>query len=786
MSIALSTVWCAVNSIDAQVVEKVDLANAIKGPLLDEEPFDLIFLDEYNREAILKIVPLKETPRKPFPTQKMLIFEFHEDLDNLFQVPWQRVVEYKSYRDLVAEEGDRFLEVKDYPKAFRNYLYVYDNGGKEDPNIVKSLRRILFEDGVANFKDGKFELALSIFEDIYRQDKNFKVPGLPRTLLQIIMACYEGIARGYLEEGEYESIRALLTQVSKSYEEKANSLLARWTKEFERKSDELLQQAKTYADDGNGIAAHESVRNANSIFPGRKVTLGVYSQVVAKFPLVFVGVTQGPDDGDANRLENWGARRIGKLTQRTMIEFAGLTDEGGRYEFLNGQISQIDDLGLQYRLEIDPSKNAFAVPPVTAYQVSERLQSYADPSSPNYKPAWAKVVDSISVESETQILFKMRIPFVRPEALLQFPYYDDVEDEQPLQNGAYIMTASEKDTQTYELNPSYQRVEGRQHPTIIEKSFRGASEAADALIKGDIDVIDRISPVDIPRLKKDRNIAIQAYTVPTVHMLIPNQRNEFVQDKNFRSGLLRGINRELILNEMILDGQELNGCETVSGPFPRGTVDNDQLAYGYNLRVQVSPYNQRLGMVLVQLVNSSIEAKMRAAGEKNPVVERPPIVLVHPADDVAVIACRTIARQWMELGVKTLVVELPKGKTQPQNDDWDFLYVSASIQEPLVEVDRLLGDNGFAKTVTAPTQQSLRQLSYSRNWQKSSGILRQIHRQVANDMTILPLWQLTEYYAYRRNVRDIGRDAVHLYENIERWRIFPIDDEQLDQQNAKK
>jgi len=774
----------------AQVIEKVDLPKVLQGPLLEEDPFDLIFLDSYNRDAIMKIVPLKNPIKAPFPTDGFLVFEFAEESENLLQVPWVRVVDYKSFSELVIAEADRWLAEKEYAKAFRNFLYLYDRGGKGDPKIENALRTCLFQDGVESFRAasdavkagenaaGKFELALSIFEDIYAKQPDFKVPGLPQTLLEINLACYEGIVQGYERESEYEMIRNLLTQVSKTYGPKADPLLNKWKKIFEEKSDELLSQAEAFANAGKGLAAHAAVRRANSIFPDRKATLRVYSKIVEQFPLVFVGVTQGPQDANPERLENWGARRIGKMTQRAMIEFSGLTDEGGRYDFLNGQITLIDDIGLEYRLEILPNQNKFGVPPITAWQVARRLQSYADPASDNHKVAWAKILYSVAIENENQVRIKLKVPFVRPEALLQFPYEDRGEEGLPVQNGPYVMTSTDDENSTYELNPLYPRVADRQHPAIIEKQFRFASEAVDALVKGDIDVLDRVPIAEIPKLTKDKNVQVRPYAVPTIHMLVPNPRNQFVRDKNFRSGLLRGINRELIVNEVICNGQEISGCEPISGPLPRGTVDNDQLAYGYNLRVKVHPYNNRLGMVLVQLVNERLEAKLREDGVKDPIVERPPMILAHPTDHVASVACRSIAQMWREIGVKTVLKPLPDGETLPQDDDWDFLYVASSIEEPLVDIEKIIGRTGYAKNISATIEQSLKQLSYSNSWQSSCSILRRIHRQISNEVTVLPLWQLNEYFAYRNNVTEVGRDLVHLYQNIERWRIYPIDAEQ--------
>jgi hypothetical protein len=41
-------------------------------------------------------------------------------------------------------------------------------------------------------------------------------------------------------------------------------------------------------------------------------------------------------------------------------------------------------------------------------------------------------------------------------------------------------------------------------------------------------------------------------------------------------------------------------------------------------------------------------------------------------------------------------------------------------------------------------------------------------------MSVLPLWQMREFYAHRRNLRNIGRDLIYIYQNIDRWRLEPL------------
>ena len=78
---------------------------------------------------------------------------------------------------------------------------------------------------------------------------------------------------------------------------------------------------------------------------------------------------------------------------------------------------------------------------------------------------------------------------------------------------------------------------------------------------------------------------------------------------------------------------------------------------------------------------------------------------------------------------------------------------------------------GIASKVSSPVEQSLQSLGYTESWQDASRTLRRIHRQVSNDLSVIPMYQIKEHFAFRKNVYGIGRDLIHLYQNIERWKI---------------
>jgi peptide/nickel transport system substrate-binding protein len=185
------------------------------------------------------------------------------------------------------------------------------------------------------------------------------------------------------------------------------------------------------------------------------------------------------------------------------------------------------------------------------------------------------------------------------------------------------------------------------------------------------------------------------------------------------------------------------------------------------------PFNTQLGMVLVHLA-------LRANPPVHPdPIPSPRLVIAHPNSSAAANASAAIARMWTEIGVETLVRKLKPGESIPTDDEWDFLYLEVSIEEPLTNVFNIIGSEGFATEVSAPIEQTLRNLSYAESWRSACSDLRRLHRQTSVDLSLIPLWQVQEHFAYRNTVREIGRDLIHLYQNVDRWKIDLSEEEEL-------
>ncbi|HEU5430251.1 MAG TPA: hypothetical protein VFU81_01235, partial [Thermomicrobiales bacterium] len=101
--------------------------------------------------------------------------------------------------------------------------------------------------------------------------------------------------------------------------------------------------------------------------------------------------------------------------------------------------------------------------------------------------------------------------------------------------------------------------------------------------------------------------------------------------------------------------------------------------------------------------------------------------------------------------------------------DYDLLYAELVVQEPLVDAARLLGPDGLAGGAAPYMVLALRELSVATGWGAARKKLQQIHRLADDDTAVIPLWQLTEFFAYHRSLEGPRPKPVTFYQDIEHW-----------------
>lgn len=758
--------------------------------LFEQEPYDLITLNKTNGGTVLKIRPLpqRQLPEDP-PSRSKLRVRLVDSPDTAYDILWSAIDREKCrlFEELVLDEANKLVAEANklmaagksdagklkFDEAYDYFKFLEETAHKPS-GLRTAIEDYLYWEAVALHRQGKYDVALARLRELYRRN-----PRRPRLENALGMETDE-LIKQYRQGKDYPSARKLLAGLAAWYPR--HPIVVKHQTELSRQAEEMLAEARRLTEAGkHGEATrlrHELVR----VWPEVPGAEQFASELHRKYPRVVVGVCDAAVDPLPGRLGGWPARRSGRLLYRTLAEFTGVGTQGGVYLCPVGNLS-IDELEGRLSLEIRPnvrwsSGNAA----LTGFDVSRRLLAMTEPGDAAYRVDWAELLSGVSVSGVYNLEVELHRPHVRPDALLQamlVPYSASAGwGDSPLPNGPYVENLRTDETVIYRRNLKYFAPGPKPPEEIVETHFPLGAKAIEALRDGRIHVLDRVDPwslnvgpggVGLKGVRPIEKLAVGQYALPLVHCLIPNVQKPLLARRTFRRALLYAIHRRAIL-EHLTAGAELRGCELISGPFPRGLSSNDKLNYAYNYEIPPRGYDPRLAVALATVALRGLTEEKDP--QAKPLEKLPPLVLAHPSNEIATVACQSIKRQ---LGLINIPVTLrPFAGAAPKQipPEVDLLYAELAIWEPVVDARRLLGEDGMSGGCSPYMSLALRQLEAASDWQSVGRILRHtIHRIAHDDVAVLPLWQLTDHFAYHEDLSGIGTRPISLYQNVEDWQL---------------
>jgi ABC-type oligopeptide transport system substrate-binding subunit len=287
----------------------------------------------------------------------------------------------------------------------------------------------------------------------------------------------------------------------------------------------------------------------------------------------------------------------------------------------------------------------------------------------------------------------------------------------------------------------------------------------EALRSGEIVACDRVAPWDVDRLARYEGIAVHAYAAPTVHLLVPNLHKPLTAQREFRRALLYGLDRQRILRDDLLKTEDPARGHVLDGPFRT----HDAAEEGAAPRT----YDRRMMVALVRA------AAAREIGNESAVdlaQTLPSVTLAYVPSETARVACRAIKQQ-LELdgrGIPVELVEVTAHDALADRSRWDLLYVEWPAFDSLADAARLLGSEGLVQGGSPWLEDLLGQLASAGSVDDARETLQRIDRLVRDELTVIPLFQITEHFARRTSLEGIEDGTVTLYQNVESWRHPPV------------
>lgn len=740
-----------------------------------QEPYDLITLDKQNDNKELKVLPL-QLPERRLPDQvkrvgKLKVRLFDDRADE-YEVAWRNIDKVDFFEELVLREAAKVVAEagsltgagqaaeaqQKYDEAFEFYQFLL-RFYPATPGLAGAIQDYLYLNAGSLFRAGRIEEAFAILEELYSQNPKYQYQGGPQTALAAMERAGDRMIALYADAGNYRAARMLLERLQRAYGNQLKMTSA-WRDKLMALAAAKRDQAVADLAAKRFREAHEAAQAMLRIWPALPGGRDVVVEIARQYPLVVVGVAQPATSCDGTSLDDPPARRCGFLMYRTLVEFVERGPEGGAYASPWGTVQPSADRS-ELIFELRPQQGVS----FSGYDLSRELLAMADPGSPAYRPPWARLVAEVQVENVRRVRVKLRHPHVLAQALLQVR----LGDQGP--NGVRYRVAQQAQGETRFEPTAGGAAAGEPSPVIVERYYAEPRKAIEDLRKGKIDAIDRLLPTDALRLRNEESLHVGAYAFPSLHVLLPNRENPFLDNRVFRRALVYGINREVILQKGLLDGAKVEGMRVISAPLPAGVTSNDPAAYAYDEAISPLPYDPVMSAILLRLADQQLGAAADKKKEKAPELKE--LVLAHPAGEMPRFIARQIQTQWNVIGVKCTLRELPPGQTKVTDGKYDVLYAELVMREPLVDAATAFGPGGLAATSDPFLSLTLRRLDAAANWKEARDRLHELHRLLYEDVTLLPLFQMIDYFVCQTGLTGLQDRPIAFYQNVERWRVVP-------------
>jgi peptide/nickel transport system substrate-binding protein len=744
--------------------------------LVKRIPYDLITTSKMFNNEVYQVEPIpfpnREIPAMPKPSDKLVVRRLSEEQQS--EIQWFNIERIDLYEDIVRAEADQLVQDGNLDEAFDYFRYLQDYYPRTK-GLAASHQNYLYQCVVDARKRDAYDEALAIAEELYQRNANFKGPESAPPLIDEMGQIVDHILDAYVKKDDFRSAKMLLKRLEAKYGRNV-SFSRTWRQRLSDIAARHRDAARKHLTEGRFVEAYDACAAMIAVWPEVEGGAELTAEIARRYPLVIVGVAQPALAHDARSLADPAARRTGRLVERRLMEFSGMGPEGGTYNCALGTFS-LSDERLRLTFQLKASLGTAAQSAYTGFDIARHLLDLADPASPEYQPQLARLLARVQVRKVDQVDAELKVPHVLPQAFLQTSYDPTPNLGAPgvKGSGPYYVLQKDDKVARFTRNDRYAMFASGQPAEIMERFYDDSKRSILALERGEVDVLDQVFPGDVPELKANKDVVIGRYSIPTVHFLTVARRHPYLTNRTFRRALVYGANREAILRSSLLKLPASDaapaGYRVISAPFPAPTSAGDSTAYGYDDAIPPRSFNPWLALVLKAVAANDLKSQYEKQEKKAPVLT--PLTLGHPADEISRIACRALARQWKAIGIETKIVEFPPGVFVDLKEECDLVYTHAATWEPIVDAGRLLAPGGLAPADNTYVSLMLRRVESAKDWIDARRALRDLHRQLHEDVTVIPLWQTFDYYAWRSSVQGLRDGQASLYETVDQWQVAP-------------
>jgi peptide/nickel transport system substrate-binding protein len=693
-----------------------------------------------------------------------------------FKIKRPNMTKIEYFEDLLLEECDRLVMAHDYGRAFECCLRVYlRNAGW--PGLDDHVNHVLYSEGSRALLDGDAERGLRLLRELLGRKRDY--PGL----LDQIGAAYTKRIERALKLGLYAQGRRVLHELAELAPE--HVLVREMRALYITKAQRVIQDTEQL----HGPERLDGLTLALEIWPELPGVELLYEKAFAADTTLDVAVTDVPFPLGPWSFSSADAR-ISRLLYRPIL---ARDDDASRQGKVPGQLAAaVESSDLGRRLLIRIRSGVFwsdGSRPVSAIDDARDLIDRTDPHSPRFEARWADLLDRVETTDESRVELRFNRAPLRTGLWLMSPMgpahgsidgrVATTSQERPLvSNAAYHCFMASGERIELRLRDAQESTHARAQRAggapltpmprirrIREVRLSAAESAVVALKRGAVSLIEHVPPDQVNDLTAPGELKVGRYTNPLVHVIALDGRNPALRNRALRRALSYAIDRKVLLEDHVLKHRLTPEDTVADGPFPKGSYADAPAvkpleAHPWLARMLVAAARKELGGLPIKL-----KLEYPAIPEVQRIVDR--IIGSFRAAGVEITPIEALPAR--------LESELRTGRR------FDLAYRVLRTTEPVFDAGPLLCPgydappeaNALASGASPRIVQLLLQLERAAEWVTARGLALQIDRESRDELPVIPLWQLSDHYAWRDRLSGPSSTAAELYQGIETWEIKP-------------
>ncbi len=720
-----------------------------------------------------------------------------------YRLPLVQIREIILFEDLMLRRVDRLLEEGDIRRAYDLLLSVE----RAIPGWEKSLPRfeqLLLREAELKAQAGEPYAALALLDELAARNlQNAELqPRYSRTI--------NGMITEALAAADYARARYLIGRIERHFPEDPAALTGRM--KLSELSTEMLNRAIQLSQQRDLAEAAELAHQAEVIWPLTGNSRAAWAQIVSRYQVLRVAV----DALGHGELVFPGIRdselRHRELTEVSLFE-AGAADDMTYYR--SGFFEKWDqsDLGREVLLTLRETRPYWQSQPVlTASQIADAIARRTDPTDPLFNSRLASFVSEFSVPSPTELKLRFsRVP-MNLESLLRFPVTagrgaapaegaaaESTDDE----TAAALLSTRFHLVRETDLERVYRRripepdgpgISQYHVAEIRERRYPGRSQTVQAVIRGDADFLPHVLPWEIDAFQASPNLIALKRALPVTHVITFNPLSNRISSAQMRRALSLAIDRDSILQNVVLRDPTSRHGRISSAAWRLGSYATNPLEQppGYNLRLayalRVAAENQ-LKIAELQKLEQPARAAAKARREdfdgdrfradtNVDHIRLPALRMVVEPEETAIAAADRILVYWKTIGFDVELISGAADGSRLADVEWDLMYRRVRMEEPLFDLWPLLANDtslDVARLRFFPDwmRQELIGLDYSGSFVEAQNRLFTIHRHIAAQAFLIPLWEVDDYVVFHKTISGFVEGPVSVYQNAERWAVRP-------------